>query len=189
MDTAPTHITPPADTPAQTTGDGHDARPGSAPDAPGAGPGAAQFLARRNLPLLMLQAREAVFGHFRPMLNAAGVTEQQWRIVRALLENGPMEPRQIAEICCLSSPSLAGILSRMDDLGLVIRERFETDQRRVLVSASDAARQLAARLAPQIESLYADLQSRLGAELMAQTYALLDQIVEALPPGSSSETP
>jgi hypothetical protein len=71
----------------------------------------------RNLPLLLLQARERVIANFRPALNAAGVTEQQWRIVRALLEQGPLEPRQIVGLCAISSPSLAGVLARMDDLG------------------------------------------------------------------------
>jgi hypothetical protein len=56
---------------------------------------------RRNLPLLMLQAREQVIGRFRPLLNANGVTEQQWRIVRLLLDTGPLEPNQIGEMCNL----------------------------------------------------------------------------------------
>ena len=145
------------------------------------------LLRRRNLPLLMLQAREAVFARFRPLLNSAGVTEQQWRIIRALLENGPMEPRQIAQVCCLSSPSLTGILSRMDDLGWVRRERFEQDQRRVLVSASAAAQELADRLAPQVETLYAELEAQIGPELLTQTYALLDRLVHALPEQSPDE--
>ena len=34
-------------------------------------------LKHRNLPLLLLQAREEVFSRFRPLLNDAGVTEQQ----------------------------------------------------------------------------------------------------------------
>ena len=87
----------------------------------------------RNLPLLLLQAHESVIAHFRPVLNAHGITEQQWRIVRALLEHGPLEPRQIGEVCRISSPSLAGVLSRMDDVGLVRRERLASDQRRVRV--------------------------------------------------------
>lgn len=151
-------------------------------------PAAPHTISRRNLPLLMLQAREAVFAHFRPLINAAGVTEQQWRIIRALLENGPMEPRQIAQICCLSSPSLTGILTRMDDLGWVNRSRFETDQRRVLVAASDAARALAERLAPQVEARYAELEARLGPDLLAQSYALLDALIQALPAEPSAES-
>ena len=47
-----------------------------------------QPLKRRNLPLMMLHAREHVIAHFRPVLKANGITEQQWRIVRLLLETG-----------------------------------------------------------------------------------------------------
>ena len=66
----------------------------------------------RNLPLLLLQAREHVIARFRPILNAHGITEQQWRIVRLLLEADALEPREIGELCTLSSPSLAGVLDR-----------------------------------------------------------------------------
>ncbi|MEP6969528.1 MAG: MarR family transcriptional regulator, partial [Betaproteobacteria bacterium] len=78
----------------------------------------------RNLPLLLLQAREQVIARFRPLLNENGVTEQQWRIVRALLETGPLEPREIVVVCGISSPSLAGVLARMEELDLVARERL-----------------------------------------------------------------
>jgi len=56
-----------------------------------------KVIKHRNLPLLLLQAREKLFTEFRPLLNDAGVTEQQWRVIRALLELGPMEPRHIGE--------------------------------------------------------------------------------------------
>ncbi len=137
-------------------------------------------LSRRNLPLLMLQARESVFSRFRPILNEAGITEQQWRVVRALLERGPLEPRQIGEICCLASPSLAGILARMDDLGLVKRERLPHDQRRVMVSVSPAGVALARQLAPKVEATYQALEDELGSELTVELYALLDRVVDQL---------
>ena len=44
-----------------------------------------QSLKHRNLPLLLLQAREGVISRFRPILTEAGFTEQQWRVIRALL--------------------------------------------------------------------------------------------------------
>ncbi len=88
----------------------------------------------RNLPLLLLQAREHVIARFRPILNAHGITEQQWRIVRALIDTGPLEPREIGELCRISSPSLAGVLSRMEELGYIRRKRLHHDQRRVRVS-------------------------------------------------------
>lgn len=137
-------------------------------------------LTHPNLPLLMLQGREHIIARFRPLLKTKGLTEQQWRIIRALLERGALEPRQIGQICCLSSASLVGILARMDDMGLVVRERPEHDQRRVMVSVSPKARRLAAQLAPQIEATYQTMEAEMGPELTRQLYAVLQALDEKL---------
>jgi homoprotocatechuate degradation regulator HpaR len=134
----------------------------------------------RNLPLLLLQARESVFANFRPILHAHGVTEQQWRVVRALLEHGPMEPKRICEVCRILSPSLAGMLSRMDDMGLVKRARLDHDQRRLLVSLTPKSRSLAAKMSPQIEATYIELEARLGERFTKDLYATLDGLIEVL---------
>jgi homoprotocatechuate degradation regulator HpaR len=142
----------------------------------------------RNLPLLLLQARERVIARFRPLLNANGITEQQWRIVRALLETGPLEPREIVAVCGISSPSLAGVLVRMEELGFVTRERMDHDQRRLLVSLTPKSRGLAARMAPQVEAAYAELEGLVGAPLMQRLYAVLDELVETLEPAGDDGT-
>jgi homoprotocatechuate degradation regulator HpaR len=147
-------------------------------------------LRHRNLPLLLLQAREGVLAHFRPLLNAHGVTEQQWRIVRALLAEGALEPRQIGTLCRISSPSLAGVLARMDELGLVKRERTVQDQRRVLVSLTRKSRNLAAAMAPEVEAVYARIEAHIGADFVQRFYATLDELIgllEELPPNEDSE--
>ncbi|MEX8520639.1 MAG: homoprotocatechuate degradation operon regulator HpaR [Leptothrix sp. (in: b-proteobacteria)] len=144
-------------------------------------------ITHRNLPLLLLHARESVIAHFRPILNAHGVTEQQWRIVRALREQGALEPRQIGEHCRISSPSLAGVLSRMDDLGLVRRERLEHDQRRVRVSLTEQSEQLIEQIAPQIEAVYQQLEARLGRDFFEQVYTLLDELIEVMGPAGAAE--
>jgi homoprotocatechuate degradation regulator HpaR len=135
---------------------------------------------RRNLPLLLLQARESVIARFRPVLNAHGITEQQWRIVRALLERGTMEPWQIVEVCRISSPSLAGVLLRMEETGLVRRKKATHDQRRVNVSLTAKSQALAARIAPQVEAAYDALEAQIGPAFMRDFYATLDQLIGAL---------
>jgi homoprotocatechuate degradation regulator HpaR len=119
-------------------------------------------LSHRNLPLLLLQAREQVIARFRPILNEHGITEQQWRIVRALIDTGPLEPREIGELCRISSPSLAGVLSRMEELGYIRRKRLEHDQRRLRVSLTPRSRALSARMAPQIEATYRGIEALIG---------------------------
>ena len=148
-------------------------------------------LRHRNLPLLLLQAREGVLAHFRPLLNAHGVTEQQWRIVRALLTEDALEPRQIGTLCRISSPSLAGVLARMDELGLVRRERTAQDQRRVLVSLTRKSRDLAAVMAPEVEAVYARIEGHIGADFVQRFYATLDELIgllEGLPAGDDGES-
>ncbi|MBQ0960139.1 homoprotocatechuate degradation operon regulator HpaR [Ideonella sp. 4Y11] len=134
----------------------------------------------RNLPLLLLHAREGVIGQFRPILNAHGVTEQQWRIIRALLERGPMEPREIGAVCRFSSPATTGMLARMDDLGLLTRERQAQDARRVTVTLTPKARALAAELAPQIEAIYQRIEDHIGPEFTERFYATLDEVIALL---------
>ncbi len=137
-------------------------------------------LSHRNLPLLLLQAREQVIARFRPILNEHGVTEQQWRIVRALIDTGPLEPREIGELCRISSPSLAGVLSRMEDLGYITRKRLDHDQRRLRVSLTPRSRELAGRMAPQIEATYRDVETLIGTEFSTRFYQALDQLIGAL---------
>jgi homoprotocatechuate degradation regulator HpaR len=155
-------------------------------------PPAAPPLRRRNLPLVMLQAREHVIAHFRPILNAHGITEQQWRIVRLLLDTGPLEPHKIGELCRLSSPSLAGVLSRMENIGFVQRKRLADDQRRLLVSLTPRSRALASRMAPLIEAAYARIEDSLGKEFAEDFYRVLDELIVKLrapPDGGHERTP
>lgn len=141
----------------------------------------------RNLPLLLLQAREGVISRFRPLLKTHGLTEQQWRIVRALVDLGPMEPRQIVQVCGISSPSLAGVLARMDEMGLVQRERFDNDARRVSVTLTQKSRTLAQKLAPQIEAVYAEIEALIGAEFTRTFYQALDTLIARLGAGDDLE--
>jgi homoprotocatechuate degradation regulator HpaR len=134
----------------------------------------------RNLPLLLLQAREQVITRFRPILNAHGITEQQWRIVRALIDTGPLEPREIGDLCRISSPSLAGVLSRMEELGYIKRKRLDHDQRRLRVSLTPRSRTLGATMAPQIEATYREIEAVIGTEFSARFYRALDELIGAL---------
>jgi homoprotocatechuate degradation regulator HpaR len=136
-------------------------------------------ISRRNLPLLLLQAREAVIAHFRPILQHFGLTEQQWRILRTLEEEGELEPWQISGRCQILKPSLSGVLTRMEQLGLVERRGVESDQRRLLVRNTRRGCALVARMAPQVEAQYRHLEKALGADQVAGLYAALDRLLSS----------
>ncbi|MEX3932469.1 homoprotocatechuate degradation operon regulator HpaR [Paraburkholderia phymatum] len=141
----------------------------------------------RNLPMLLLRARELMMARFRPLLTAQGLTEQQWRIIRALHENGPLEPRQLCTLCTISSPSLAGVLARMEDLGHVTKERFEDDQRRVRVSLTTQSTEVVERMAPLLEAEYRALEKQVGAKIVDDLYVAVDALINELAKGEEGE--
>ncbi|AMV46817.1 homoprotocatechuate degradation operon regulator HpaR [Paraburkholderia caribensis] len=148
---------------------------------------AAPLAMHRNLPMLLLRARELMMARFRPLLTAQGLTEQQWRIIRALHENGPLEPRQICALCTISSPSLAGVLARMEDLGHVTKERFEDDQRRVRVSLTAQSEEIVERMKPMLEAEYRALEDKVGEKVVGDLYAAVDALIRELEVGESRE--
>jgi homoprotocatechuate degradation regulator HpaR len=137
----------------------------------------------RNLPMLLLQARESVMSMFRPVLKQFSLTEQQWRIVRALNDHPhqEMEAGQIAKICCILSPSLTGVLERMERDRMIRRARVASDQRKVIVSLTPQSHALVEEISPIIDEQYRLLERKIGVKTLAQAYRLLDTLIETLP--------
>lgn len=139
--------------------------------------------AHRNLPLLLLKAREALMQHRRPALRAHGLSDQQWRVLRVLREHADdgLETGLLAVRAYILGPSLTGMLARMERDGLVTRQRSAEDARRSLVRATRQGRALADELSASIEAQYDDLAGHLGRTRLTQLYGLLDELI-ALPP-------
>lgn len=134
-----------------------------------------QGFQRRNLPHLLLHARETLMSHFRPVLNEAGVTEQQWRVLRTLSEEGAMEPNQIARSCQILSPSLTRMLAGMEAAGLIGRKRVDADQRRQVISLTPRSKALIARMRPVVDEKYRELEAAIGRERLERLYRDLDE--------------
>jgi homoprotocatechuate degradation regulator HpaR len=132
----------------------------------------------RNLPRLLLQAREAVMAHTRPSLREHGLSDQQWRVLRVLGEHGTVETGRVAREAFILGPSLTGVLARMERDGLIRRERDPADQRRTVVEATARGRKMVERLSSTIESHYQWLESTLGKQKLAELYRLLDELIE-----------
>jgi DNA-binding MarR family transcriptional regulator len=68
----------------------------------------------------------------------------------------------------------------MQELGYITRRRLDHDQRRVRVSLTPRSRGLAARMAPQIEATYREIETVIGAKFSARFYRALDELIGAL---------
>jgi homoprotocatechuate degradation regulator HpaR len=117
---------------------------------------------------------------FRPSLREYGITEQQWRVLRALSSVVRIEVTDLARATFLLGPSLSRILHDLELRGLVAREASPSDLRRGLISISKAGQDLIATVTPRSEEIYADITARFGAEKLATLQALLRELEEAL---------
>jgi homoprotocatechuate degradation regulator HpaR len=128
-----------------------------------------------SLPMRLLLAREAVMRQFRPLLAEYDLSEQQWRVIRALKEQQVMEAGVLAQSVFLLGPSLTRILQNLESRGLVQRRRQAQDQRKVDVSITPAGRRLFDEIAPRSEARYRQLEDRIG---QADLTHLLDELAE-----------
>src|SRR5690606_32140188 len=90
----------------------------------------------KSLPMSLLRAREAVMQRFRASLRMFNITEQQWRILRALSSVKETEVTVLANATFLLPPSLSRILKDLEERKLVLRRIDPDDLRRNLVSIS-----------------------------------------------------
>jgi len=149
---------------------------------PGA-PGSKQIPIRefsRSLPMSLLRAREAVMRHFRASLRAHGLTEQQWRILRALTSFESIEVTELARVAYLLGPSLSRILRDLEERRLIERRTLKADLRRGIVSITAKGLRLIEAVAPSSEAIYAEMTRRYGADKLAELQTMLHALETSL---------
>ena len=113
-----------------------------------------------SLPMLMNRALDAIMPKYRAVFSDYDITEQQWRVLRVLWEQGRCTTSALSDRTLLSNPSLVGIVDRMAGKGLVRRTRSDSDRRLVFVEATPAGRALQAKIGPRIDRVYEELMSQ-----------------------------
>ena len=124
----------------------------------------------------LLRAREAVMRCFRPSLRQYEITEQQWRVLRALNSVPSLEVTDLARATFLLAPSLSRILVDLEARHLITRGADQRDLRRAIISISPAGARLIETVTPVSEAIYRDITSRFGDEKLATLQALLREL-------------
>lgn len=133
-----------------------------------------------NLPKLLLQAREILMLEFRPLLKEAGISEQQWRVLRVLYEFGPIDAVTLAEQAQVLAPSLSRMLRMLEKMDLVDRSVNDEDLRRQNIELSKKGAQFVLSLGKEIELIYQTLEEHLGADLLEDVYQSVERLITSL---------
>lgn len=117
---------------------------------------------------------------FRPHLNAQGLTEQQWRVLRALAEVDEIDIGALSDWIALLMPSLSRILPGLEKNGLINRRRDQTDGRVVILSLTSDGRALFEAMSCTSEDIYQTLERTLGSFAISELMGELDRLIRAL---------
>ena len=121
--------------------------------------------------------------HFRPLLAEHDLTEQQWRVLRALnAASEPIDVGALVDATSLLAPSLTRILAKLEDDGAITRTTHPDDQRRSVIAFSPKGARLVATVAPQSEATYAMIEKSFGKRRLQSLIAELHELAEALSP-------
>ena len=105
-----------------------------------------------------------------------GVARQEWRLIAALVESGPMSPTDLASHTGCDSGRVSRTTKSLMDKRLVERVAEPGDRRRARLAATAAGARLYGELFPQL----AAINRRLMAALDDDEAALLEQFLRRL---------
>ncbi len=92
-------------------------------------------------------ASRAVTAAYRPLLDELGITYPQYLVLLVLWEEEHCSVGHLGHRLHLDSGTLSPLLKRLENSGLVVRQRAAADERRVEVTVTPAGRALQARAA------------------------------------------
>lgn len=119
----------------------------------------------------------AVDLYSRKLVTQTGLSGPQVICLRQLAAQGQMQTSHLAEAVNLSAATVCGILNRLEQRGLVIRERQTDDRRRVLVSLSEAGQDTVDNAPPALHDSFLFKLRAMPPQQQQNIHATLGQIV------------
>ena len=125
--------------------------------------------------LSILRTAAVLDHHLGEVLRPHGVTTTQYNVLRILRGAGRQGlcGREIAERLVSKVPDVSRLLDRMEDLGLILRERDPDDRRHVTARISDKGLRLLDKTSPALEAVETARFGRLSVEA-------IDALIDAL---------
>lgn len=117
---------------------------------------------------------------FRRVLREHGLNEQEWRIIRALIEVDQIEIGELAESVFILKPSATRTIKNLQARGIVTRTRSSADQRRAFIALTPRGRKMFNDLAPVNEAEYTRITNLIGEHEMQELYELLRRLTQKL---------
>ena len=125
-------------------------------------------------------ASRSVVAIYRPLLEPLGLTHPQYLVMLALWEHAPLSVRELSRLLQLEPATLSPLLKRLEESGLVRRERDPADERALAVRLTSRGRDLRR----DAEQIPAAVVATLGIEVseLQRLHGMLSRVIAAARP-------
>ena len=134
------------------------------------------------LTVRLLMVRESVLGHLRPVLRAHGLTEQQYRVLRALQFAPLLDATSLAQRAVLLPPSLSRILKDLKKLRLIETVEGVNNRRLLRIQLSAKGQSAIEKATSDMDSVGRRIADLVGPDRLEQLMRLLDEVEERVIP-------
>lgn len=122
--------------------------------------------------------------HSRQLAACSNITTPQLVCLRAVIEKGPLTATSISHELHVSPSTVVGILDRLEDKTLIIRERGRADRRIVFITATEAGIVLVRETPSPLQEKLADALNTLPEIERATITLSLERIVGLMDPAT-----
>jgi len=135
------------------------------------------LLLERQLCFALTVASRSVVGIYKPVLERMGLTHPQYLVMLALWERSPRTLKDISDALLHEPATLSPILRRLEEAGLLTRERVPGNERALAVTLTEAG----AALREQATAVPGTIMERLGLsrEEVAELHAAMTGLIAA----------
>ena len=133
--------------------------------------------ARRYTGLLIRRAQQAHMFHWQRIVSSQ-ISSPQFGVLSSLTATPGLSQADLCAELDLDRSTIADIVQRLVDRGLISRERHAEDKRRYCLFLTDQGTREYAALLPKVSELDAELTANLSAQEHDKLQVLLERLLE-----------
>ena len=125
---------------------------------------------------LLTQAQQKVFKYLKSELEPFNVTPVQYGVLQCLWDEGSQTPKQIGNVLSLDGSTITGILDRLENKALIMRNTYIGDRRTVKVELTEEGSKLREPIGKIIEEVNIEVLKQFTPEEQMQLRKFLERI-------------
>ena len=140
-----------------------------------------ELLLKNQLCFPLYSASKEVVRRYTPLLKPFNLTYTQYITMMALWENKSLDVKALGELLFLDSGTLTPLLKKLEEKGLVLRQKTNKDGRQLIVSLTQKGkdRKREIQTVPHQSGSCFDLSPEEGAELKRLLLKVLSNVTES----------